>query len=61
MRHFTVVERRDVHGTVTFRDWEAARRYVASSITRAHLADRLRPFEGPLEASRHVAVFVCEP
>ena len=27
-RHFARVERRDVGGTVTFPDWEAARRYV---------------------------------
>jgi SAM-dependent methyltransferase len=61
LRHFTIVERRDVHGTVTFPDWEAARSYVAASTTRTHLADRLAYFEGPLEASRHVVVFVCEP
>jgi SAM-dependent methyltransferase len=61
LRHFTVVERRDVRGTVTFPDWEAARSYVAASTTRTHLADRLPYFEGPLVASRHVVVFVCEP
>jgi SAM-dependent methyltransferase len=61
LRHFTIVERRDVRGTVTFPDWDAARRYVDASTTRKHLADRLPHFEGPLEASRHVVVFVCEP
>ena len=61
LRHFTVVKRRDVRGTITFPNWEAARRYVAASTTRKHLADRLPRFEGPLRASRHVVVFVCEP
>jgi SAM-dependent methyltransferase len=59
-RHFARVERRDVEGTLTFPDWEAARRYVAASVTRAHLADELEPFEGPLVCSRLVAVFVAE-
>ena len=61
LRHFTVVERRDVYGTVTFPDRQAARRYVAASTTRRQLADRLPHFDGPLHASRHVVVFVCEP
>jgi SAM-dependent methyltransferase len=61
LRHFTVVERRDVRGTVTFPDREAAYRYVAASPIRSHLADRLPSFDGPLEASRHVVVFVCQP
>lgn len=61
LRHFTVVERRDVRGTVTFPDRGAARRYVSASPIRSHLADRLPHFEGPLRASRHVVVFVCEP
>jgi SAM-dependent methyltransferase len=61
LRHFTVVERRDVRGTLTFPDRAAAHRYVAASPTNAHLADRLPSFEGPLQASRHVVVFVCEP
>jgi SAM-dependent methyltransferase len=60
LRHFTVVERRDARGTVTFATWDAARRYVAASPTRSHLAGRLPRFEGPLVASRHVAVFVCD-
>ena len=61
LRWFTLVERRDVRGTVTFESWDAARRYVAASTSRAHLADELPFFEGPLRASRHVVVFVCEP
>ncbi len=59
-RHFANVERRDVEGTVTFPDWAAARRYVEASVTRADLADRLEPFDGPLVCTRLVAVFVAE-
>jgi SAM-dependent methyltransferase len=61
LRHFTVVERRDVRGTLTFPSREDAHRYVAATPTAAHLADRLPYFDGPLEASRHAAVFVCRP
>jgi SAM-dependent methyltransferase len=59
-RHFARVERRDVEGTVTFPDWEAARRYVAASVTRADLADRLEPFDGELVCTGRVTVFVAE-
>jgi ubiquinone/menaquinone biosynthesis C-methylase UbiE len=61
LRHFTLVERRDVRGTITFPDREAARRHIAASIVARHLADELPRFEGPLCASRHMVVFVCEP
>jgi SAM-dependent methyltransferase len=61
LRHFTIVERRDVHGTVSFADRAAAHRYVAASPRWSHLADRLPHFDGGLEAARHVVVFVCEP
>ncbi len=60
LRYFTVVERRDVKGTVTFPDRETARTYVASLETKAHLADRLPHANWPLTASRHATVFVCE-
>lgn len=60
LRHFTIVERRDVRGTVTFPDREAARRHISAVPTRGHLAERLPSLDGPLQASRHVAVFVCE-
>jgi len=59
-RHFARVERREARGTVTFPDCEAARRYVAASVTRAHLADELPELDGPLVASRLVAVFVAD-
>ena len=61
LRHFTLVERRDVRGTITFPDWHAARSHVAASIGAGHLADELPHFDGPLHASRHMVVFVCEP
>jgi SAM-dependent methyltransferase len=61
LRHFTIVERREVRGTVTFPDREAARRHISAVPTRGHLADRLPLLDGPLRASRHVAVFVCQP
>jgi SAM-dependent methyltransferase len=61
LRHFTIVERRDVRGSVTFPSRLAARDYVASLVTKAHLADRLPSFDGPLAVSRHAVVFVCAP
>ena len=61
LRHFTIVERRDVRGTVTFPNREAAHRHISAVPMRGDLADRLPAFDGPLVASRHVAVFVCEP
>jgi SAM-dependent methyltransferase len=61
LREFTIVARRDVRGTVAFPDRDAVHRYVSASPIRAHLADKLPYFEGPLHASRHVVVFVCEP
>jgi SAM-dependent methyltransferase len=60
LRHFTIVERRDVRGTVTFPDRETVRRHIAASPTRAYLADRLPSFDEPIIASRHVVVFVAE-
>jgi SAM-dependent methyltransferase len=59
-RHFRRVERRDVVGTVTFPSSESARAYVAASVARAHLADRLPRFAGALRATRAVGVFVAE-
>jgi SAM-dependent methyltransferase len=61
LRHFTLVERRDVRGTITFPDRETAHGYVRASINARHLADNLPFFDGPLVASRHAVVFVCEP
>jgi SAM-dependent methyltransferase len=61
LRHFTIVERRDVRGTVTFADREAAHRHISACPVNNELADELPPFDGPLVVSRHVVVFVCEP
>jgi SAM-dependent methyltransferase len=61
LRHFTTVERCDVRGTVTFPDRETAHRHISACPTRGELADRLPDFDEPLVATRHVAVFVCEP
>ena len=61
LRYFTIVARRDIRGTFTFPDREAAYRYIAASPTGAHLAERLPYFEGVLQAQRHAVVFVAEP
>jgi hypothetical protein len=57
--HFSVVERRDVEAKVVFEDHAAARRYIASTITRRQLADCLPPFTGPLRATCVSSVFVA--
>lgn len=59
-RHFARVERRDANGVVTFDDWEAANAYVSASVTRRDLAGKLSRFDGPLECSLLVSVFVAE-
>jgi ubiquinone/menaquinone biosynthesis C-methylase UbiE len=58
-RYFANVERRDAVGTVTFPSWEDAHAYVKASPARGFLADDLPRFEGPLVATRSVAVFVA--
>lgn len=59
-RHFAHVEMRDASGTVVFPDRESMRRFVAATITRAHLADRVPEFEGPFRARSAHVVFVAE-
>lgn len=59
-RHFGHVEQRDVFGTVTFQDREAAHEYVAATRS-AELAELLPDLAGPLVASRRLAIFVCAP
>ena len=59
-RHFNHVEQRDVVGTVTFHSPEAAYEYVAATRS-AELADLLPDLDGPLVASRRLAIFVCAP
>jgi len=58
-RHFTTVERHDVQAQVVFADHAAARRYVASTITRRALARRLPAFEGSLRATCATSLFVA--
>ncbi|MBA3433615.1 MAG: class I SAM-dependent methyltransferase [Actinobacteria bacterium] len=59
-RHFDRVERRDVDGTVTFRDAEQIRSYLRSSARLAHGADRVPELTEPLVARRRPVVFVAE-
>jgi ubiquinone/menaquinone biosynthesis C-methylase UbiE len=59
-RHFNQVEQRDVFGTVTFHDREEAYEYLAATWS-AGMADLLPDLDGPLVASRRLAVFVCAP
>ena len=58
--HFARIVRHDVEATVVFPDSTAARAYVASTITRRHLADRLPEFEAPIAAQCSSAVFVAD-
>jgi SAM-dependent methyltransferase len=59
-RHFPRVERRDARGTVVFEDAAAARTFVAASITRAHLAERVPELPEPLRVSTYHVVFVAD-
>ncbi|MDQ3822437.1 MAG: class I SAM-dependent methyltransferase [Actinomycetota bacterium] len=59
-RHFPLVERRDLDGTVAVHDAEAARTYLASSSRARPLVDRLPELEQPLVARLRVTVFVAE-
>jgi SAM-dependent methyltransferase len=58
--HFARVDRRDVDGWVTFRDADAARSYISSSIVRGHLAQLVPELDEPLRAGRRASVFVAE-
>jgi SAM-dependent methyltransferase len=57
--HFTGVECRDAGGTVVFPDPETMRAFVAATITRAHLAERVPQFEVPFRARCEHVVFVA--
>ena len=59
-RHFQRVERRDATGEVVFRDADAVRGYIASSVSHKHLAELVPEFDGPLHATRRNAIFVAE-
>lgn len=59
-RHFAELEERPAEGTVVFPDREAMRQFVAATITRAHLADRLpKELEFPFRARTQHTVFVA--
>ncbi len=58
--HFSRVDRLDALGRVTIADRDAARRYVAASVTRPHLAERLPDDVWPLEATCSVCIFVAD-
>ena len=58
-KHFAEVERRDAEGTVVFPDRESMRRFVAATITRAHLADRVPQVTEPFRARTCHVVFVA--
>jgi SAM-dependent methyltransferase len=58
-RVFGEVDVRVGRGTVTFPDVVEVRTYVASTLTRSKLEDRVPSFDGPFVAHSHVAVFVA--
>jgi SAM-dependent methyltransferase len=58
-RHFGRVERVDVESPLEFRDAEAVRGYVASSIAHKHLAEHVPELDGPLLATRRGTIFVA--
>ena len=61
-RRFRNVERHDAIGTAVFPDAAAVRKFVAMTITRAHLADRVPEFEGEFRTrSAHVVFVAREP
>jgi SAM-dependent methyltransferase len=60
LRHFPPpVERRDLHGRITFPGHAEAVEYVRSTITRGHLAERVPYFEGPLCTTSFNSVFIA--
>ena len=58
-RHFDRVRQIRLEATVTFHDHEPIRRYVAASMQRSHLADRVPPLARPLTATCSWCVFVA--
>jgi SAM-dependent methyltransferase len=59
-RHFAIVERHDAEGTVTLRDADAVRTYLASSARARPLVGAVRELTEPLVARRRCTVFVAE-
>ena len=58
-RAFERVDARTGSGRITFPNMEEVRTYVAATLTRAHLADRVRAGDDPFVASSDFAVFVA--
>jgi SAM-dependent methyltransferase len=58
-KEFAEIERRDAEGTVVFPDRESMRRFVAATITRAHLSDRVPHVKEPFRARTSHIVFVA--
>ncbi len=58
-RTFPRVETRSMAGHATFPDYAAALAHIQTSLTRAHLADRLPHFDGPLRVSTTNTMFVA--
>ncbi|MGH3104154.1 MAG: class I SAM-dependent methyltransferase [Gaiellaceae bacterium] len=59
-RTFVNVERRDAEATVVFPDSRTMREFIAATITRAHLAERVPDFEPPFRTRSSHLVFVAE-
>jgi len=57
--HFEEVEERSMAAHATFPDHDAAVAHIRTTLTRAHLADRLPEFEGPLRVSTSNTMFVA--
>ena len=59
-RHFPVVERTDVDGTLTFPDAEAIRAYLRSLVTAKYAASRVPELAEPIVATTRNTVFVAD-
>jgi ubiquinone/menaquinone biosynthesis C-methylase UbiE len=60
LRHFSRVERHDIDNVLVFRCADELRRYVAASMMRPHLVDRVPDFEGPFRAATRCCMFVAD-
>ena len=58
--HFETVIRRETEGQVAFATRDEVRDYVASTIRRAHLVDRIPAELGPVQAVSRHSVFTCD-
>jgi SAM-dependent methyltransferase len=58
--YFRQIERRDVHGSIVFPNWELLRDFVAMAPERRPLLDHAKPFRGSFSTRNHLAVFVAD-